>query len=180
MTEEEKEFERWADGHTFSGDHLEDSKEAYIAAKRRDRERIEELEAELARTKNQAKLASEEIGMLEAELADTKFRAEFWLKEYYTLEVQAEKWSDENDSLKAEIARLREILSHVRDTDLKIAEHEAEVNKPLVEREDGAEESILKEDNYEGMEDYRDLCAICGIGFYLPSGRCDHCNHKRA
>ncbi len=23
------------------------------------------------------------------------------------------------------------------------------------------------------------LCARCGIGFYLPSGKCDHCNYDQ-
>ena len=24
-----------------------------------------------------------------------------------------------------------------------------------------------------------ELCNVCGVGFYLPSGRCDHCNSKQ-
>lgn len=26
---------------------------------------------------------------------------------------------------------------------------------------------------------FDDVCVTCGIGYYLPSGRCDHCDTKR-
>lgn len=26
------------------------------------------------------------------------------------------------------------------------------------------------------VKSYDDLCETCGIGFYLPSGKCDHCD----
>jgi len=27
-----------------------------------------------------------------------------------------------------------------------------------------------------GNGEFEDMCETCGIGFYLPSGLCDHCN----
>ncbi len=50
------------------------------------------------------------------------------------------------------------------------------------------DENLLKLSRFSGYDPPKEdgdnnnlkfLCARCGIGFYLPSGKCDHCNYDQ-